>query len=99
MGNELVGETGLFLTMYDAWKEKKYGPHSASGAWKEVADRVRTSIRELAALRGRPEIAEVLGVICLMGQPDPKRYQLPHQFGECMKKFFAFARGHGLQTA
>ena len=33
-----------------------------------------------------------------MGQPDPARYSLPHQFDECMKKFFGYARGQGIKT-
>ena len=100
LGNELVGERGLFLNpAYDVWREKYYGPHAAGGDWKEVADRVCTSLSELAALRGRPGLADVIGVTSLMGQPDPKRYSLPHQFDECMQKFFAYARGQGVQTA
>ena len=39
-----------------------------------------------------------MGVMCLMGQPDRKRYRLPHQLDECMKKFFPFAQGQGLST-
>ena len=40
-GMSLFGERGLFLNpAYDAWREKHYGPHSASGDWKELADRV-----------------------------------------------------------
>ena len=46
----------------------------------------------VAALRGRPGLENALGVTCLMGQPDPKRYSLRHQLDECMKKFFAYAR-------
>ena len=51
LGNELVGERGLCLNpAYDVWREKYYGPHAAGGDWKEVADRVCTSLRELTAL-------------------------------------------------
>ena len=89
LGNELVGERGLFLNpAYELWKEKHYGPHYAAGEWREIADRVCTSIGELAALRGRPEFGDAVGVITLLGQSDPVQYALPHQFDECMKKFF-----------
>ena len=68
LGNELVGERGLFLNpAYELWKEKHYGPHNAAGEWREVADRVCTSIGELAALRGRPEFGDAVGVITLLG--------------------------------
>ena len=93
IANELVGERGLFLNpAYDAWRQTHYGP------LVEVADRVCTSLGALAALRGRPEFADAIGVTCVLGQPDPKRYSLPHQFDECTKKFFAYARGQGIQT-
>ena len=84
LGNELVGERGMYLNpAYDAWREKHHGLHAACRrGLEEVADRICESIRELAALRSKPELANVLGVTCLMGQPDPKRYQLPHQFDE-----------------
>ena len=39
---------------------KHYGPHHASGEWREIADRVCTSISELAALRGRPEFGDAV---------------------------------------
>ena len=77
---------------------KQYGPHYAAGDWREIADRVCTSIGELAALRGRPEFGDAVGVITLLGQPDPLRYALPHQFDECMKKFFGYARSLGVKT-
>ena len=58
LGNELVGERGLFLNpAYELWKKKHYQPHYAAGEWREIADRVCTSIGELASLRGRPEFA------------------------------------------
>ena len=99
LGNELVGERGLFLNpAYELWKEKHYGPHYAAGEWREIADRVCTSIGELAALRGRPEFGDAVGVITLLGQPDPLCYALPHQFDECMKKFFGYARPLGVKT-
>ena len=95
LGNELVGERGLFLNpAYDAWREQHSGPHAAAGDWKEVADRVCTSLGELA----RPEFDGAIGVTCVMGQPDPERYSLPHEFDECMKKFFAYARSQGIMT-
>ena len=88
LGNELVGERGLFLNpAYELWREKYYGPHHASGEWREIADRVCTSISELAALRGRPEFGDAVGVITLLGQPDPARCALPHQFDECMRNY------------
>ena len=91
-----MGERGLFLNpAYELWKEKHYGPHYAAGEWREIADRVCTSIGELAApkaLRGRPEFGDAVGVITLLGQPDPVRYALPHHFDDCMKKFFGYAR-------
>ena len=99
LGNELVGECGLFLNpAYDTWREKQSGPYAAAGDWREVADRVCTSLSELAALRGRPEFGDAIGVTCVMGQPDPKRYCLPHQFDECMKEFFPYARSQGMMT-
>ena len=99
LGNELVGERGLFLNpAYEYWREKYHGPHYAAGDWREIADRVCTSICELAALRGRPDVGNAVGVITMLGQPDPKRYQLPHQFDECMKKFFGYARSLGMKT-
>ena len=100
LGNKLVGERGLFLNpAYELWKEKHYGPHYAAGEWREIADRVCTSIGELAALRGRPEFGDAVGVITLLGQPDPVRYALPHQFDERMKKFFGYyARSLGVKT-
>ena len=39
-----------------------------------------------------------MGVITLPGQPDPLHYALPHQFDECMKKFFSYARPLGVKT-
>ena len=60
------------------------GPHHASGEWREIADRVCTSISELAAFRGRPEFGDAVGVITFLRQPDPARYALPDQFDECM---------------
>ena len=99
LGNELVGERGLFLNpAYEYWREKQHGPHYAAGDWREIADRLCTSIGELAALRGRPNVGNAMGVITMLGQPDPKRYQLPHQFDECMKKFFGYARSLGVKT-
>ena len=97
LGNELVGERGLFLNpAYEYWREKYH--HCAAGDWREIADRVCTSIGELAALRGRPNVGNAMGVITMLGQPGPKRYQLPHQFNECMKKFFGYARSLGVKT-
>ena len=78
--------------------EEKYGLDYAAGEWREIADRVCTSIGELAALRGRPEFGDAVGVITLLGQPDPVRYALAHQFDECMKKFFGYARSLGVKT-
>ena len=101
LGNELVGERGLFLNpAYEYWREKHHGPHCAAGDWREIADRVCTSIGELAALAsGQAGCWQCRG--CdhdMLGQPDPKRYQLPHQFDECMKKFFGYARSLGRKT-
>ena len=63
--NELVGERGLFLNpAYETWREKHHRPHAAGGDWKEVADRVCTSLS--AALRGRPELDGVIGVTWFM---------------------------------
>ena len=51
LGNELVGERGLFLNpAYELWREKHYGPHHASGDWREIADRVCTSISDQGLL-------------------------------------------------
>ena len=33
-----------------------------------------------------------------MACPNPIRYALPHQFDECMKKFFGYARSLGVKT-
>ena len=65
LGNELVGERGLFLNpAYELWREKYWGPHHASGDWREIANRVCTSISELTALRGRPEFQGAIGITC-----------------------------------
>ena len=77
LGNELVGERGLFLNpAYDAWHEKRYGHHAAGGDWKEVADRVCAALSELAALQGRPE-PDSSGPP--RGDPPPSRLQRERQ--------------------
>ena len=48
-------------------------------------------------LAGKNTGVDLAGVT-MLGQPDPKRYQLPHQFDECMKKFFGYARSLGMKT-
>ena len=102
LGNELVGERGVFLepTM-PQWREKQLpsGYHAARGEWSEIADRVCTSLGSLAALKGRPSVGEFVGAITLIGQPNPAKYLLPEGYGECMDTFFEFAKQLGIHTA
>ena len=102
LGNELVGERGVFLepTM-PQWREKQLpaGYHAARGEWSEIADRVCTSLGSLAALKGRPSIGEFVGAIVLIGQPNPAKYLLPEGYGECLDTFFEFAEQLGMHTA
>ena len=102
LGNELVGERGVFLepTM-PQWREKQLpaGYHAARGEWSEIADRVCTSLSSLAALKGRPSIGEFVGAIALIGQPNPAKYLLPEGYGDCVDTFFEFAEQLGMHTA
>ena len=102
LGNELVGERGVFLepTM-PQWREKQLpaGYHAARGEWSEIADRVCTSLSSLAALKGRQSIGEFVGAIALIGQPNPAKYLLPEGYGDCMDTFFEFAEQLGMHTA
>ena len=102
LGNELVGERGVFLepTM-PQWREKQLpsGCHAARAEWSEIADRVCASLGSPAALKGKPSVGEFVGAITLIGQPNPAKYLLPEGYGECMDKFFEFAKGLGVHTA
>ena len=102
LGNELVGERGVFLEpSMPCWREKQLpdGYHAARGDWSEIADRICASLGSLAALKGRPSYGEFVGAITLIGQPGAVKYTLPDGYGECMDTFFEFAKGLGLYTA
>ena len=102
LGNELVGERGVFLEpCMPSWREKQMpgGYHAARGDWTEIADRICTSLGSLAALKGRPSYGEFIGAIVLIGQPNPAKCLLPDGFGEAMNTFFDFAQDLGIHTA
>ena len=92
MGNELVGNRGVFVDPNTPMWKQSVDNMQALGVWPEVASAVCGQIQRLAALKGRPMVNS--GQI--LGDAFPTDYKLPIEHREAVRMFFKYARGRGV---